>query len=904
MLWIPIKKSEPVNLSRSLEVFILKNYDKPTHERLRPFFSSLDDSRRSFVESSDSSNLELVIQSLETYLSGLTLLESRIPISSTDLKFTWSDSYLRSKQPVLTFTLEKLCVMYNIAACWSKIASDTDLRSLNGHKTALSAFQSALNWLQLCKKLVNDSPVDQKGEICADNFELWAFVMTAQGYCTLFDKLDKQTAKKESIAKLAFSVYSNFEKALSFLANVKSFPKEQENILKFNSAFYEATGHYYQALFEKEKASNTGSGFGQVVARLKVTEKCLNKALTLRGIRGNLLENGKNMLTMVASEKNNAENENFTIYMERIPEESEVNVLEALNMIIPKEVVLREFPGKELILIIVPAEIIGIHKEFESFIMRQFEVSKEKVDLALEDVKKSFFGKTFEGIPEVTWLQISEFQSRDCEAEIEQIRKIKTQATEKLNQSLEELKKEELEDEELRKRFGPAWTRPTSASATQELKKEVELLLSKLAQASETDEKTVAEFQTHKASLDILALSRSDLDKLVPQVESSVLSEKESLSLQLQESESSLVNILNQYREAIFNTNSSEDLKRIVDQKLVKEEVFEEISLEFSDFRDKIAQEIEILKQKQEKFLQLLASVSVEYRAAEFLDNVARSLECKKNLALRLEQGIKFYLSFDGRVGLACAAIREFVMKRDEEKKNFVARMHHSAPVGNVPVSSQNINYSPAARPPSNILYQPGGTSAPNQGYPPQGFSNAGYPPQGHSSQTYSQQGYPPPQGYSTQGYPQGAPSHNAPSHSAPPQSAPSQNAPQGAPAKGYSPQGAPPQGYSPQGAPSQGYSPQGAPPQGYPPQGYSTQGYPPQGYPPQGYPPQGYPPQGYPPQGYPPQGYPPQAYPTHGYPSAPYQTQPYPGQPYPQGYPGNYPPQGYPPNPFQQVRK
>lgn len=873
MLWIPIRKTDQVNLSRSLEVFILKNYDKPTHERLKPFFASLDDSRKGFIDQVESNNLEAAIQSMEIYLAGLTLLESRIPISSTDIKFNWFDTYLKSKQPVLSFTLEKLCVMYSIASCWSKIGAETDLRSPNGHKVALAAFQNALNWLAQCKSFLNSNAVDQKGEITMDNMEIWSSIMIAQGYSTLFDKLDKQTGKKESIAKLAFSLFSNYERSISFLSNTKAFPKEQENILRFNSSYFEASGHYFQALNEKEKANTTGSGFGLVVARLKLSEKCLTKALQLRGIRGSLLDSGKQLLSQLTSEKATAENENFTIYMERIPEESEILPLEPLNMIIAKDVGLRDFPHKDLILIIVPAEILGIHKEFESYILSQFTLSKEKVDQSLQDLGQSLQGKTFEGIPEPVWLAISQTQSVNCEAQLEQIAKIKSESRQNLEQAAEALAKEESEDEELRKRYGPSWTRPASSTCNQELKKELEMLIGKLQQASETDEKTFEEFKANKASLDLISLSKSDLDNFVPANDSGVIGEKEFLNGEIQNSQSRLLDLLNQYREAIFKVNSSDDLKRIVDQKVSKEEVFEEINLEFNEFRDLINQEIEVLKAKQEKMLQLLASVSVEYRAAELLHNVQKAIEVKKNLTTRLEQGISFYGTLANRVSAICGTVKGFVEKRNTEKVNGVARMHHSvpAPVGN-PTPAGNVGYSPAARQPSNIVYQPSGPQQ-NIPYTPGPQQNVPYTP--------GPQATPPPQASPIPSYAQGSPSQPYPP-------------PQGYAPQGYAPQGYPPQAYPPQGYPAQGYSPS-APQAGYGqpyPGGYNTQGYQPQPYPGQGYPagsPQAYPGPGYP-------------APGAGYPGG-YMQYPNPGQGY---QPGNYPAGGYQtaPNPFHPVRK
>lgn len=948
MLWIPLKKSDPVNLSRSLEVFILKNYDKATHERLRPFFTNLDDSRRNFIDISETSNSEGCVQSLETYLAGLSLLESRIPLASTDIKFNWTDSYTKTKQPVLTYELEKLSVMYTIAAYWSKIGAETDLKSPNGHKIALNAFQSALNWLSLARKIMSESVFEQKGDMTVSNLQMWADIMTAQGYLTLFDKLDKQTAKKESLSKLAFSVYKSFENSLVYSASLKTFPKEQENLIRFNSLVFEAAGQYYQALNEKEKASQTGKNFGLVVTRLKVAERTITKAMQIKGIRGASLDLGKSLLTQIVGEKNTSENENFTIFMDRVPEESELSAVETLNMVVPKEVVLKEFPDKDLILFIVPSEILGIHREFETFVMKKFEISKDQAEVALQEVFRSFDGKTFEGVPDKIWIEISSVQVKNCEKELQNVEQVKKTAKENLESVNDALLKEENEDEANKKQFGNNWNRQPSSVLNSELKKEVNLLLAKLQQASATDAETYSEYNSNKASLDILLLSREDLNNLIPAPEAEILQEKERLSNQLKESQSSLVNTLNSYKDAITKSNFSEELKNIIDQKLNKEEVFEDINLEFADFRNQITDQILVLKQNQEQYLQLLASVSVEYRAAEVIDNLYRSVDKKRSILNRLEQAMAFYSALLERSLAVKNTSNEFLKKRESEKQDLLARMHHrTADPKPAPNNVQPIPYAGPNVKPANVVYQPSGP----QSVPPQNVTynpnptNPAYVPQNISynpnqgNPAYVAQNVPPhnpnpanpayvaqnPQVPAPKNPTPNAPNSNNPNINTipghiPPQAVnynpqpsgvynppPAQNlgnVVQGHPApQNYSPQGYPPQGHSPQSYPPQGYPPHGSP-QGYAPQGYAPQGYPPQGYAPQGYPPQGYAPQGYPPHGYPPQGYPPQSYPPQGYPPQGYPPQSYPPQAYP---PQGYPPQGYPQpgnNPFQSYRK
>ena len=159
MLSIPVKKTELVRISKSLETFILKNYDSTTAERVRPFISQLDELRKVVSDSGDTGNLDSTITAAEMYLSGLKAIESRIPISGTDIKFQWFDSYTKSKVPVLSFPMERVAMMYSMSGLLSKIGSEIDLRGQNAHKTALNSFQLAIGWLSQCRDLIREANI-------------------------------------------------------------------------------------------------------------------------------------------------------------------------------------------------------------------------------------------------------------------------------------------------------------------------------------------------------------------------------------------------------------------------------------------------------------------------------------------------------------------------------------------------------------------------------------------------------------------------------------------------------------------------------------------------------------------------------------------------------------------------
>ena len=356
MLAIPLKKTEKVRLSKSFEVFVAKTYDAATVEKVRPVFVALEEARRVLAEGTENSSPEILIEACETYLSGLIALEGQIAISNTDLKFQWYDGYTKTKYLVLTYASEKVHVLYTLAALHSKIAAEVDLRTANAHKIALNSSQIGAGWLLKCRNELNNRTEENKSDISFDNISLWIDVLIAQGYYTMYDKLDKSTANKLNISKVAYSISTNFSQALVYIPSVKSFPKDLENLAGFYSGVFLAAAHYYYALNDKEKCMKTGIGFGKIVSRLKVADGIITKAMWAKGIRGTALNLGRNLMTLITNEKNVAEGDNFTIYMDRVPEESTLEALESLNMVTPKTPEIKEFPNAELLLSMVPKE--------------------------------------------------------------------------------------------------------------------------------------------------------------------------------------------------------------------------------------------------------------------------------------------------------------------------------------------------------------------------------------------------------------------------------------------------------------------------------------------------------------------------------------------------------------------
>ena len=250
MLSVTIKKTDSSKIFKGFEKYIRKNYDKATLERVKPFLSEGDSFRDQVVATFNIGYdaLNRAISETAKYYRFLKSIESRIPIASTELKFSWYDTISKKKYPVLTYKLEKICCLYNIAGFYSRIAAEIDLRAADAHKIALNAYQNAMGLLnEIRKQGVNESRLENNYDLTQENLSLLIFSLTAECYYIMYDRLDKATANKLNLAKLTYTIAKNFDQAHSAGVSPKlnrALPDEFKAMLKFQSLLYLALSSY------------------------------------------------------------------------------------------------------------------------------------------------------------------------------------------------------------------------------------------------------------------------------------------------------------------------------------------------------------------------------------------------------------------------------------------------------------------------------------------------------------------------------------------------------------------------------------------------------------------------------------------------------------------------------------
>lgn len=678
MLSIPVKKSENPELSHHLLDYITRTQGPSSASKLQPFILFLENHRLSFTTSTDSTTLEFKQSSLELYLSSLTSLETRIPLSSTPITFNWTNSYSPSKtQKLSSYNLEKVAVMYTLAALYSQAATKADLRSPNGHKLALNAYQISAGYLKQCKD--QSSPSPYQDDLYKENFVIWEEIMVAQGYYTMFNKLDKKTANKENIIKLAFAIYKNFESALGKIAGIPEFPVGLRNLIRFWAVNFEALTEFYQGLAEKDRILNTGKGFGPAVARIRMAERIIEGVEFTYGLPNEAVDISKGFLALIREERSKAEEENYAIYMDSIPESVSKTYPDLIQLFQAKILELKKFQEQDLINNLLPVELQALFQEYDSKMseyLRAYQLEADKIRKSFKDIE----GFTFTGIPNSLWTLISNQKNNELSRQIEILKGIRKSCAAELEMGKERLMKEESEDDELKRIYGRMWVRQPSCIANADLKLAVEALNKQLSERVEADEEIINTFADKEKELARLNQDKEALDSLIPKLPVSQESEKSKIFRKLEDSTNSLQNSIQAFSVAVREPSIYELLKSYHIQGKPTDSILSTINDQYSSLHSSITSNLKSCQSDLSSYSTILIPLTVDHRAGQTISSLSSLLSTKQSISTELSSRLSNYSSLFTSVQQLALSIDTLLSKREFEKQEILGRLSSKSP--------------------------------------------------------------------------------------------------------------------------------------------------------------------------------------------------------------------------------
>lgn len=710
MLSVPIKRTDSSKIFKNCEKYIRKNYDKATVEKVKPYLSE-GDAFRDQVAASGNLGYEEVnhaIQNTAKYLRFIKSIENRIPIASTELKFTWYDSVTKKKFPVLTYKLEKTCLLYNLASLYSRIGAELDLKSPDAHKTALNSFQIAMG----CLNEIRNQGIELKSEnnidLTSENLSMLIFILTAQCYLVMYDRLDKNTASKINLAKLSYTISKNFDQAYNTCISQKitrNFSDAFRHTLKFESLMYLALSNYWMSFPDREEGMKLGSGFGKGVSRLRNAHENMIRTIQLKDVRQNLLDTGKTLFNTITKEKEKAEAENLSIYMDGIPDYKTLATVDELVMVQPKFPPLVDIDsgvaGQEVLKCLIPKEVGILESEYKDLLLQMTTLESERISNLTRDIATTLESMGLpqkinalsgeSGLPEAIWKKIQQVQVSgglyQLENGINSLRHLSENCQKSLGDIEGSLNREEEEDKSLRQSYGNGWNRAFSQALNGGLRADITLYSQKLTQAIGLDQTSFRKWEDNQSSLNLLKKGKTELDAMIPENEAqqnpnqAADSLKNTLDL-LTAAQQSLNEIFKSLVSDTEHENITEALLQLIEAKLPKDSVFNTELAKFNAKKEEINQKVSeiqnnlsLVTQNNAEFERVKGNIRSNPQRVQILAQLEQAVKVYNDLSSVFSQGHQFYANLSTHLSSLQQKVSDFIYSRNLEKNELMSQV-------------------------------------------------------------------------------------------------------------------------------------------------------------------------------------------------------------------------------------
>ncbi|XP_046563648.1 LOW QUALITY PROTEIN: programmed cell death 6-interacting protein-like [Haliotis rubra] len=901
-LAVPLKKTYDVDLVKPLRSFIQNTFSSAEPDDYNHALSEFNKLRNLMINKSVDKH-ESALEVLYRYYDQVAAIESKLPITENQIRvqFKWRDAFdeggfLAGKRTlaIASGLYEKVCMLFNIAALQTQIASVQNQDSDDGLKTCAKLFQQSSGIFAHMKDIVlSHVQQDPTPDLNPDTLGALSALMLAQAQEAIYRKATSDKMKDAMVAKLAYQcseLYADTMKLMQLHSIKELWPKEWIQCVVMKQAAFHGMAEFYQSNVAKANKS-----YGEQIARLKHAQELLNAAQT----RGGQTFCFRNEQGKVQREMEEAVKDNNFIYHDKVPDVKTLPIIGKAAVAKPSPVAQRFSTNfTDLFEKLVP---LAVHDAMTAFENRKAQIVNMEIGRLREatnlmngvltslNLPASIEDLAGEKVPQSLTEKAQQMQDQGGASYISKLMNelpaLLTRNREILDATIAELDSEEKSDTQLREQFKEKWTRTNSAQLTKPMREEATKYSTILSTATQADAVVRDKFDKHKEGILLLSKPLAELEASLPAGSggsglqtSPPVKELRSLMQQVETIKAEREAIESSIKDASFDIVSS-FMSALASDGLVNEENISVAELDrvYGPLREQVSDSIH----RQENLQARIQNANTDFSNARSSNQSAAAREAKlkelqaayniyTELKGNLEEGTKFYNDLTPLLVKLQSRVMDFCFARKTEKEELMQDVQkqiantksqpapptptyqggpgQSAPPAAPASSSSGANRVAPPRPPppttsgigqSGVPTAPPGPAAAAGSAPPP----AGAPPGTAPHQTpYPAQGYqqPPTQNYAGYG---GAP---------PPQA----GQPQGwqAPYPQYQPPIAMPGSYNPYN-PYMGYPQQPTYGQGYPqapqypgqqpPAGYGAQ--PPQGqYP--GYPQQGYPQQGYPP--------------------------------------------------------
>ncbi|XP_069032289.1 programmed cell death 6-interacting protein isoform X4 [Embiotoca jacksoni] len=743
---VPLKKSSEVDLVKPLSKFVTASYagSEEQGEYIRAV-EELNKLRKNALGrplDKHESSLEIVLR----YYDQLCAVEPKFPFSENQLclTFTWKDAFDKGslfggsvKLALASLGYEKTCVLFNVAALASQIASEQNLDNDEGLKAAAKYYQLASGAFGHIKDTVlsalNREPTM---DISPETVGTLSLIMLAQAQEVFFLKATSDKMKDAVIAKLANQAADFYGDAFKQCQYKDNLPKEVLPVLAAKHCIMQANAELHQSILAKQKKH-----FGEEIARLQHAAELVKTVAS----RYDEYVSVKDLSDKINRALTAAKKDNDFIYHDRVPEVKDLEhigkaaLVKASAITPPLSQKFTDLFEKMVPMAVQQSMSIYNQRKAETVntlvgTMREATnlcngvLASLNLPAALEDLSGDSIPQS---IAEKARSIVQQGGLQSIEQLIKDLPELLTRNREILDESLKMLDDEETTDNDLRTKFNQRWNRTPSGDLYKPLRTEGANFRNILDKAVQADQVVKDRYNTHCDMITLLCKPENELNAAIPSANptktlqgSEVVNVLRSQLAQLDEIKRERETLEGEIKAVTFDMSTT-FLTALAQNGAINEEQLSLSQLDqlYSANNQRVQASLrtqeELLGQVQtshQEFSSLKQSNTEANQREEVLKKLASAHDSYVEISSNLREGTKFYndlteilLKFQNK----CSDI-VFARKteRDEllkELQQSIAR-EPSAPSFNVPAYQSN----PAAP-------APGPTPAPRTVFPQQG---------------------------------------------------------------------------------------------------------------------------------------------------------------------------------------
>ncbi|KAI1901727.1 hypothetical protein AGOR_G00037370 [Albula goreensis] len=533
---VPLKKSSEVDLVKPLSKFVTATYpagdDQSEYIRAVEELNKLRKSALGRPLDKHESSLEILLR----YYDQLCAVEPKFPFSENQLclTFTWKDAFDKGslfggsvKLALASLGYEKTCVLFNVGALASQIASEQNLDSDEGLKAAAKFYQLASGAFAHIKDTVlsalNREPTM---DISPDTVGTLSQIMLAQAQEVFFLKATSDKMKDAIIAKLANQAadfYGDAFKQCQYKENLPKYFYFQEvlPVLAAKHCIMQANAEYHQSTLTKQQKK-----FGEEIARLQHATDLVKTVAS----RYDEYVNVKDLSDKISRALTAAKKDNDFIYHDRVPEVKDLDhigkaaLVKATAIQVP---ISQKFTDlfEKMVPMAVQQSMSMYNQRKSEIINRLIGTMREATNLcngvlaslnlpaALEDLSGDSVPAS---ILEKSRAIIQQGGLQNIEQLIKDLPELLQRNREILDESLKMLDDEETTDNELRTKFSQRWSRTPSGDLYKPLRAEGTNFRNILDKAVQADQVVRERYNTHCEMIALLCKSESELSAAIP----------------------------------------------------------------------------------------------------------------------------------------------------------------------------------------------------------------------------------------------------------------------------------------------------------------------------------------------------------------------------------------------------